>query len=339
MKKIVKFILFATSSLMLVSCEASPPTQKQPTESLEAKINDKIPEGEGADITVTVLGSGTPVPSKTQFGPSILVDVADKKFVFDCGRGCSSRLGQIDPRSIKDVDALFVTHLHSDHVMGIADLWLNGWAQGRNIPLEVWGPTGTSDMMEGLRQAYAYDINVRHSSGLPATQEGIASAFVDLDSDGVIYNRDGIKVTAFLVDHGKVNPAFGYRIDYKDRSIAISGDTSPTENLYIYGKDTDVFLHEVMSPALIEILQKDFAKFADKIVSHHTTAEQAADIFAKTKPRLAVYYHTKNDGKFAQSLIDVTRKTYSGPVEVSSDLFQIRVGDQIETKNLLLYSD
>ena len=335
----MKFILFTALSLMLAGCEASTSIQKQSTVSLQTDLNNKLPGDDEADITVTVLGSGTPVPSKTQFGPSILVDIGDKKFVFDCGRGCSSRLGQLEPRSIKDVDALFVTHLHSDHVMGIADLWLNGWAQGRNTPLEVWGPTGTSDMMEGLRIAYAYDIDVRHSSGLPATQTGIASAFIDLDSDGVIYDRDGIKVTAFLVDHGKVYPAFGYRIDYQGRSIAISGDTSPTENLYTYGKDTDVFLHEVMSPALIKILQKDFAKFADKIVSHHTTAEQAADIFAKTNPRLAVYYHTKNDGNFGQSLVDVTRETYSGPLEVSSDLFQIRVGDKITTRRLLEYTE
>ena len=339
MKKLSKFIFVGLIGLITTTCETTITQSNEQDEELQGTLIKNTFSSENADIIVTVLGSGTPVPSQTQFGPAILIQVNGKTFMFDCGRGCSSRLGQVDPKSIKDVEALSVTHLHSDHVMGIADLWLNGWAQGRNAAMEVWGPTGTTNMMEGLRQAYSYDINVRHTSGLPATQDGIAAAFTDVDSDEIIYDQDGVAVTAFQVDHGLVDPAFGYRVGYNGRSVVISGDTSPTENLYKYGDKSDVFLHEVMSPALIKYLQVNFAKHAEKIVNHHTTAEQAADIFAKTNPRLAVYYHTKNDGHFAKSLIEETRKTYSGPLEISSDLFQISVGDQIETRKILQHSD
>lgn len=339
MKMMGKYLFVGMAAIIFSACATTTAHHGREDGELVGELAKNALAVDRADIIVTVLGSGTPVPSRTQFGPAILIQVNGKSFMIDCGRGCSSRLGQIDPKSIKDVEALFVTHLHSDHVMGIADLWLNGWAQGRNSPMEVWGPTGTTSMMEGLRKAYAYDIDVRHKSGLPASRDGIAAAFIDINTDKVVYDRDGVKVTAFLVNHGLVSPAFGYRVDYKGRSVVISGDTSPTENLYKYGVNSDVFLHEVMSPALIKYLQVNFAKHADKIVSHHTTAEQAADIFAKTNPRLAVYYHTKNGGNFAKSLIEVTRQTYSGQLEISSDLFQIGVGNEIEVKRLLEYTD
>jgi len=89
------------------------------------------------ELTVTLLGSGTPVPSATQYGPAILVQAGEHHYVFDCGRGCTSRLAQVDTRLLKKVEHLFITHLHSDHLMGIPDLWLNGWVQERKKPLSI----------------------------------------------------------------------------------------------------------------------------------------------------------------------------------------------------------
>src|SRR5689334_2363960 len=104
---------------------------------------------------VTLLGTGSPEPRMDRFGPSILVEAGEKKLLFDCGRGAAQRIGQ---RGIPftDIDALFLTHLHSDHTVGIPDLWLTGWARGRKVPLEVWGPEGTKAMMTHLGEAYQF---------------------------------------------------------------------------------------------------------------------------------------------------------------------------------------
>ncbi len=298
----------------------------------QALIPNSSPEVSSADIVVTVLGSGTPVPSATQFGPSILVQAAGQNLMFDCGRGCTARLAQVDPQLITQVDRLFITHLHSDHIVGIDDLWLNGWVQGRLDRMKTFGPVGTLEMMQHMRRAFGFDINSRFTDGVPGTLSGLEDDITELTEDEVVYSHDGVEVTAFLVDHSTVKPAWGFRVDYNGRSVMISGDTGPTENLYIYGAGADVVLQEVMSPALIAYLETIFDEVQTaRVVGYHTTAEQAADIFSKTAPRLAVYYHTRNDGQFAQSLLDVTRKGYDGPLEISHDLFQIRIGDDITT--------
>ncbi len=149
------------------------------------------------------------------------------------------------------------------------------------------------------------------------------------------YNKNGVQVTAFLVDHGTLEPAWGYRIDYGGRSVMISGDTTVTENLYTYGKGTDLILQEVLSPAMMDYINSIFnAKQVAKVVSYHTKVDDAADIFKKSEPRLAVYYHTGANPASVESLITATEKVYQGRVEVSHDLFQIRIGDEITTHDM-----
>jgi ribonuclease Z len=109
---------------------------------------------------VTLLGTGSPQPRMDRFGPSILVEAGEKKLLFDCGRGATQRIEQIKI-PFTQIDALFLTHLHSDHVVGIPDLWLTGWARGRQVPLQVWGPAGTKEMMAHLEEAYQFDIQIR----------------------------------------------------------------------------------------------------------------------------------------------------------------------------------
>lgn len=311
----------------LASCGST--QQVEATEPAQTSISA---EGE---ITVTILGSGTPAPSATQFGTAILVQAGSQNLMFDCGRGCTTRLAQVDPSLIAKVDRLFISHLHSDHIVGVDDLWLNGWTQGRKNPLKIFGPVGTADFMKHLRSAFGYDIDIRFSHGVPSTMTGLNDDITELTEDGVVFRQDGVEVTAFLVDHASVKPAWGYRIDYLGRSVMISGDTGPTENLYTYGAGTDLLLQEVMSPALIDYIESIFdERQVARIVSYHTTAVQAADIFKETSPRLAVYYHTRNDGDFASSLIDETRTIYDGPLEVGHDLFQIEIGDEIVINDL-----
>ena len=281
-------------------------------------------------IRVTLLGTGCPPPVMNRFGPSTLVEAGDQKLLFDAGRGALQRLTQIKVRW-QDVNGVFLTHLHSDHIVGFPDLWLTGWliVPGRNVPLQVWGPLGTSKMISHLKQAFEYDISIRQVNDR-AAPDGVVLLVHDI-SEGVIYNKGGVKVTAFEVDHSPVKPAFGYRIDYAGRSVVLSGDTRVSENLIRHSQGVDLLVHEVFVP---ETLQRAGVPpdRANKIVAYHTTPEEAGLVFARTKPRLAVYSHICLPTATDQDLLPPTRKTYGGPLELGEDLMVIEVGEKIEAR-------
>jgi ribonuclease Z len=265
-----------------------------------------------------------------RFGPSTLVEAGDQKLLFDAGRGALQRLTQLKVRW-QDVNGVFLTHLHSDHLVGFPDLWLTGWliVPGRNVPLQVWGPQGTSKMMSHLQQAFEYDISIRQANDR-AAPDGVVLVVKDI-SEGVVYDKGGVKVTAFLVDHAPVKPAFGYRIDYDGRSVVLSGDTRVSENLIRHAQGVDLLVHEVFVP---ETLQRAGVppERAKNIVAYHTTPEQAGQVFARVKPKLAVYSHICLPTATDQDLLPPTRKTYTGPLELGEDLMVIEVGEKIEVR-------
>jgi ribonuclease Z len=279
----------------------------------------------GQNLRVTLLGTGSPQPRMDRFGPSILVEAGEKKLLFDCGRGVTQRIEQIRI-PFTEIDALFLTHLHSDHIVGIPDLWLTGWARGRKIPLQVWGPAGTKEMMSHLQEAFQFDIQIRQEDDrLPA--RGVDVLAKDIEQ-GVVYDNAGIKVTAFAVDHGPVKPALGYRIDFAGHSVVLSGDTRFSENLIHFSHGTDVLIHEVIDPETFRAKNPSVTEERFRaIAGHHTTAEQAGTIFSRVKPKLAVYSHIVPGD--TTNLLPLTRKTYSGPLEVGEDLMTVEIGEGV----------
>jgi ribonuclease Z len=265
-----------------------------------------------------------------RFGPSTLVEAGGQKYIFDAGRGALQRLAQLGVRW-QDIEGVFLTHLHSDHVVGFPDLWLTGWliVPGRSVPLRVWGPAGTIAMMSHLQQAYEYDIRIRIQND-GASPEGVALLVKDI-SEGVVYERSGVKVTAFEVDHAPVKPAFGYRIDYAGRSVVLSGDTRVSENLIRHAQGVDLLVHEVFAPATLERAGVPPAR-AKNIIDYHTTPEQAGKVFTRLKPKLAVYSHICMPTATEQDLLPATRKTYTGPLQLGEDLMAIEVGETIEVR-------
>jgi ribonuclease Z len=287
----------------------------------------------GQNLKVTLLGTGTPNPRIERFGPSTLVEAGGEKLLFDGGRGVTLRLGQVSilPR---DLTAIFLTHLHSDHIVGIPDLWLTGWLRGRTGSFRIWGPAGTREMMGSLEKAYQVDIRFRIVDE-KLNPEGVAVLAEDI-TEGVVYEKNGVKVTAFDVDHGPVvKPALGYRIDYRGQSVVISGDTRFSENLIRFSKGVDVLIHEV-GAAKEELMSKSEA--VRRIIAHHTTPEEAGRVFDRVRPKLAVYSHlalpsTPGISELTvQDLIALTRKTYSGSLEVGEDLMTIEIGNKIEVR-------
>lgn len=295
--------------------------------------------GQTPAMTVVLLGTGRPDPDIDRFGPATLVKAGGQNLLFDAGRGASQRLWQLKI-PLGEVHALFLTHLHSDHTVGIPDLWLTGWLPtpfgSRKTPLEVWGPSGTVDMMAALSKAYQWDIRVRRD-GEHLPPQGIKILAHDI-VEGVIYDRQGLKVTAFLVDHGGfLKPAFGYRVDYAGHSVVISGDTRPNESLIRHAAGTDVLVHEVAAvrPELLE--RSPTAAIARRILSFHSSPEDAGRVFARVKPRLAVFTHVAlltTDRNFqpptGADVIRRTRMLYSGALELGEDLMTIDIGDKVE---------
>lgn len=275
---------------------------------------------------VTLLGTGGPPPLMNRFGPSTLVEAGGEKLIFDGGRGATQRLHQL---KVRFAEALFLTHLHSDHTVGIPDLWLTGWVSGREVPFRVWGPRGAREMMSHLEQAYQFDIRVR--SGMHPN-EGAAVLAHDF-TEGVVYEKNGVKVTAFEVDHGDVKPAFGFRIDFGGRAAVLSGDTTFNENLIRASKGADLLVHEVIVPDLFRAFRATYpSERVKRIISFHTTPEQAGEVFARAKPKRAVYSHILPGTATADDLIPPTRKTYSGPVEVGEDLMSIEIGETVDIR-------
>ena len=285
-----------------------------------------------ATLQVTLLGTGNPRPNLERFGPSILVEAGAHRILIDAGRGAAQRLFEIGARDMLiGIEALFLTHLHSDHTVGLPDVWLTSWIFGRVAALQVVGPPGTAEMAGHLTQAYQWDIATRaRDEGFPA--EGVRLAASNVQP-GVVFDADGLRVTAFAVDHGEFAvPAYGYRVDYRGRSAVFSGDMRFDERLVGHASGADVMVVEVISPEVeARRAQVQDPRTLARILARHISPEQAGTLFARAKPRLAVFTHIVPSPATAEDLIPATRRTYAGPLAISYDQMTIVIGDTVET--------
>jgi ribonuclease Z len=286
-------------------------------------------------LNVTLLGTGDPIPRLDRFGPATLVEAGGHQMLFDAGRGAAQRLGQLGI-ALGDIDELFITHFHHDHLNGLTDVWMTSWLPNpfgrRSMPLRVWGPTGTERILDGFRQAMDPNIQIRIiDEQLPPA--GAEFDVTEFSNNGIVFDEDGIVVTAFAVDHGEyIKPSYGYRIDYAGHSVVISGDTKFDENLIEISEGVDVLIHEVAA-ANDQIL--DFDQRMQLILDHHTTPEEAGIVFERAAPKLAVYTHyvllsAPNAPEVTvERVIERTRTTYSGPLQAGDDLMRFEIGDTV----------
>jgi ribonuclease Z len=286
--------------------------------------------GEGR-IVVTLLGTGTPNPNPRRFGPATLVQAGGLDLLFDAGRGCPIRLAQCGV-PLGRVAAVFLTHFHSDHVNGLADVWMSSYVPpawgGRRTPLRLLGPPGTARMAHHLREAFADDIRIRMADEA-VPEEATRIAAQDFPATGgIVFDEAGVRVTAFEVDHGvHIRPAVGFRIDHGGRSVLLSGDTRPHPNVLAHGAGVDLLVHEVCAlPAALA-----GRPIPQAIADHHTSPAEAGAIFAATRPRLAAYTHIVQiaaPGVAPVSLEAIeaeTRAAYDGPLVMGEDLMRFTI--------------
>jgi ribonuclease Z len=284
-------------------------------------------------IFVRLLGTSGPSLSRNSAEAGLLVVAGPEILLFDCGHGVPDRLAQVGRFGVSKV---FLTHLHSDHTEGMAELWMNEntWSARGNTPLSVWGPgpgadqpAGTADLTSHLANAWATNTHIRRDLIEHLPGGGIQIQTTEMSDDGVVYRNNGVTVTAFLVVHDPVAPAFGYRVDYQGHSIVFSGDTTFSSNLVQHAKGVDLLVHEVLLSPPGATAQ------SDAILGYHSTPEQAASVFQQATPRLAVYTHIVDQtGGGAAGVISRTRAAgYGGPLEVGQDLTLFEIGDTIST--------
>jgi len=271
---------------------------------------------------VVMLGTGTPNADPERSGPAVAVVVGDAAYLVDAGPGIVRRAAQaarddsiraLEPPRLRRV---FITHLHSDHTVGLPDLILSPWVLGRTDPLDVFGPRGTKRMVDLLEQAYSEDVQIRLHGGEPSNKTGYAANAHDAAA-GVVYRDSNVTVTAFNVAHGKWDQAFGYRFAARDRVVVISGDTSPSDAVIAACNGCDVLVHEVYSAERFRTRPLEWRQYH---AAYHTSTEQVADIATRARPKLLILYHQLYWGDDDAALLRQVRANYRGNVVSARDL-------------------
>ena len=275
-------------------------------------------------IRVVFLGTGTPRLDIDRFSQSILIEAEGEKLLFDIGRGAAIRMSQANI-PIQSIDKVFLTHLHSDHILGMPDLLMTGWIYQRDKKLKVFGPKGTKGFVKNIKSAFNEDIKIRTVYPEKLNPSGLDVEISEI-SEGLIYEKGKLKIFAFKVDHGGgVKLAYGYKISNGKQVIVISGDTNFSDNLVENAKNCDLLIHEIADAP--ESLIEENLKIQG-LMNYHTTPDELVKILNLTKPRLTILTHILNLGgielkNILKKIKDSTNNKHK--IEIAYDLMAVDV--------------
>lgn len=305
MKKLIIFIFVLLAILLAARQVLMPKIVERGYARLTLENVGVDKTAELADgLHVYICGAGSPLPDPKRSGPCIGVLAGDQAFIFDAGTGGARNLGPMG-FPVGRIETIFLTHLHSDHLDGLGEMLLGRWINGgRSEPTSVRGPLGTAKIVDGFNVAYQTDSTYRtaHHGAAIANPSGFGGTASEIEMPGnsaVVYDQGGVKITAFRVSHEPVSPSFGYRVDYKDRSISISGDTAFDPNVATVSDGVDVLFHEALNMEMVKTLEKSakangadrLAKIFYDIQDYHTSPVEAAKTAKAAKAQALVLYH------------------------------------------------
>jgi ribonuclease Z len=307
--------------------------ERQVAANAATSLLDELPDG----LHVALCGAGSPLPDPARSGPCVAVVAGKRLFVVDAGAGSSRVLSRIRIPQGR-VDAIFLTHFHSDHIDGLGELLLQRWVNGTSQqPAPIYGPEGVEKVVAGFNLAYELDRSYRvahHGEAVapPAGHGGVARSFrTPPDGEGqILWKEDGVEVTAFRVDHSPIEPAVGYRFDYGGRSLVLSGDTIPSANVLQLATGADLLVHEALASSLVAAMtrgleqagREPLAKITMDILDYHTTPVQAAELARDAGVGQLLYYHIVPPllfGPMEAVFLEGVDAVYEGPVTVGRD--------------------
>jgi ribonuclease Z len=270
--------------------------------NMSTSLLDTLPDG----LHVVLCGAGGPLPDPERSGPCVAVIAGEQLFIVDAGTGGARNLGPMGV-PIGAVDAVFLTHFHSDHIDGLGELATLRWVSAGNTrPLPVHGPQGVEEVVAGFDQSYTLDEEYRHEHHgdlvAPLSGKGMNVVMHQQPTDGealVVYEQDGLMVQMIKVEHLPVDPAVAYLFTYKNRSVLISGDTAKSANLQRFAQGVDLLVHDALAPHLVEEMNKAavrtgnavLAKITSDIPDYHATPVEAAEIARDAGVGHLLFYH------------------------------------------------
>lgn len=272
---------------------------------------------------VILLGTGFPRPDPDRFGPATAVVVNGKVFLVDAGRGVVLRLAATE-FPLTAVKAVLLTHLHSDHTSGLPDFFSTSWILGRKTPLELYGPKGTRAMAKALESYFAADIHIRRDLTEMNPAAG-ATVHVHEVGEGFVYQDSDVVITAFTVDHRPVEPAFGYKFQALGKTLVISGDTRPSDNLIRYAKGADLLIHEAYIPDYFERMHNS-PELSARLRAYHSSASEAGEVARKCGAKQLVITHVIGVKDTDDERIRAAaQQNFAGKVTVGKDLMRFEI--------------
>lgn len=275
-----------------------------------------------SEITqLVLLGTGTPNAEAGRYGSSLAVVVNGTPYLVDAGAGVVHRANQAFHNGIEGLApnrlaTVFLTHLHTDHTVGLPDLIFTPWVLEREAPLRMFGPEGTEAMAHHLTEAYRSDVQVRLEGLEPANPTGHRVEAEEV-GPGIVFQDENITVTAFEVAHGSWPRAFGYRFETPDRTIVVSGDTAPAESVVDHCQGCDILVHEVYSQAAWEQRAPVWQRYHQ---ASHTSTTALAEMAGRARPKLLVLTHQLLWSSTPEELLEEIRAGYAGAVAYGRDL-------------------